>query len=182
MRADTLSRARKPRTDAAIATEGCAPVGVSVYRCKTLKNLRFHTGDLGRTAPTRPRQTGRNVGCDCAVVDQHDPVPKRDGFRNVVSDQNRREAVRQPNLLDQTMHLDARQRIECGERLVERQNLRGADSTLDRVTDLVFQLHSVDPPHPMILRSIELTAHYVAPALGWEATKAGRENRIALAT
>jgi len=42
-----------------------------------------------------------------------------------------------------------------------------ADSTLDRVTDLVFQAHSVDPPHPHILRSIELVAEKVAPALGW---------------
>ncbi len=42
-----------------------------------------------------------------------------------------------------------------------------ADSTLDRVTDLVFQVHSVDPPHPHVLRSIELVADKVAPALGW---------------
>ncbi|WP_342364234.1 putative FMN-dependent luciferase-like monooxygenase [Terrarubrum flagellatum] len=42
-----------------------------------------------------------------------------------------------------------------------------ADSTLARVTDLVFQAHSVDPPHPYILRSIELIAEKVAPALGW---------------
>jgi alkanesulfonate monooxygenase SsuD/methylene tetrahydromethanopterin reductase-like flavin-dependent oxidoreductase (luciferase family) len=41
------------------------------------------------------------------------------------------------------------------------------DSTLDRVTDLVFQVHSVDPPHAHILRSIELVADKVAPALGW---------------
>ncbi|MFC4115257.1 putative FMN-dependent luciferase-like monooxygenase [Nonomuraea zeae] len=42
-----------------------------------------------------------------------------------------------------------------------------ADPTLSRVTDLVFQAHSVDPPHPLILRSIELLATEVAPALGW---------------
>jgi len=42
-----------------------------------------------------------------------------------------------------------------------------ADSTLARVTDLVCQVHSVDPPHAAILRSIELTATVVAPALGW---------------
>jgi putative FMN-dependent luciferase-like monooxygenase len=42
-----------------------------------------------------------------------------------------------------------------------------ADPTLDRVTDLVFQVHSVDPPHPLVLRSIELLATEVAPALGW---------------
>jgi putative FMN-dependent luciferase-like monooxygenase len=42
-----------------------------------------------------------------------------------------------------------------------------ADSTLERVTDLVFQAHSIDPPHRFILRSIELIAEKVAPALGW---------------
>jgi putative FMN-dependent luciferase-like monooxygenase len=42
-----------------------------------------------------------------------------------------------------------------------------SDSTLERVTDLVFQVHSVDPPHAHILRSIELVADKVAPALGW---------------
>jgi alkanesulfonate monooxygenase SsuD/methylene tetrahydromethanopterin reductase-like flavin-dependent oxidoreductase (luciferase family) len=47
-----------------------------------------------------------------------------------------------------------------------------ADSTLDRVTDLVFQVHSVDPPHRYILRSIELVAEKVAPALGWTKTTA----------
>lgn len=43
------------------------------------------------------------------------------------------------------------------------------DTVLPRVTDIVFQVHSVDPPHPLILRSIELTAQQVAPALGWTA-------------
>ena len=47
-----------------------------------------------------------------------------------------------------------------------------ADSTLERVTDLVFQAHSIDPPHPFILRSIELIAEKVAPALGWTKTTA----------
>ena len=42
-----------------------------------------------------------------------------------------------------------------------------ADSMLERVTDLVFQVHSVDPPHAYILRSLELIAEKVAPALGW---------------
>lgn len=42
-----------------------------------------------------------------------------------------------------------------------------SDTTLERVTDLVFQAHSIDPPHPFILRSIELMADAVAPALGW---------------
>ena len=42
-----------------------------------------------------------------------------------------------------------------------------ADSVLARATDLTVQSHSIDPPHPFILRSIELVADVVAPALGW---------------
>jgi putative FMN-dependent luciferase-like monooxygenase len=46
-----------------------------------------------------------------------------------------------------------------------------ADRTLARVTDLAVQVHSVDPPHPWILRSIELVAREVAPAFGWSAER-----------
>lgn len=42
------------------------------------------------------------------------------------------------------------------------------DSALARVTDLAFQVHSIDPPHAHILRSIELIARHVAPELGWQ--------------
>ena len=42
-----------------------------------------------------------------------------------------------------------------------------ADSTLARATDLTVQSHSIDPPHRFILRSIELVAERVGPALGW---------------
>lgn len=42
-----------------------------------------------------------------------------------------------------------------------------ADHVLCDATDLVFQSHPVDPPHPLLLRSLELIATEVAPALGW---------------
>ena len=48
-----------------------------------------------------------------------------------------------------------------------------ADSALARATDLVVQVHSIDPPHPYILRSIEMVAESVAPALGWSRDPAG---------
>jgi putative FMN-dependent luciferase-like monooxygenase len=41
------------------------------------------------------------------------------------------------------------------------------DTALARATDLAFQVHSADPPHADILRSIRLVASDVAPALGW---------------
>lgn len=42
-----------------------------------------------------------------------------------------------------------------------------ADQTLARADEVAFQVHSVDAPHAHILRSIELFATDVAPALGW---------------
>jgi len=42
-----------------------------------------------------------------------------------------------------------------------------ADPVLPRATDVVFQPHPVDPPHEVVLRSLELIARHVAPALGW---------------
>ena len=46
-----------------------------------------------------------------------------------------------------------------------------ADTALARATDWSVQVHSIDPPHEYILRSIELMAKVVAPALGWQPTK-----------
>lgn len=42
------------------------------------------------------------------------------------------------------------------------------DSTLERATDVSFQVHSIDPPHEHILRSIEFAATEVVPRLGWK--------------
>jgi putative FMN-dependent luciferase-like monooxygenase len=42
-----------------------------------------------------------------------------------------------------------------------------ADPLLARATDLVLQVHPVDPPPDRTLRSLELIATHVAPALGW---------------
>jgi len=47
------------------------------------------------------------------------------------------------------------------------------DSALARSTDVAVQVHSIDPPHPYILRSIELVAEVLAPALGWGRDAAG---------
>jgi putative FMN-dependent luciferase-like monooxygenase len=55
-----------------------------------------------------------------------------------------------------------------------------ADSTLARATDLAVQVHSIDPPHPFILRSIELVAEIVAPALGWGSVASRRQRAQAL--
>ena len=49
-----------------------------------------------------------------------------------------------------------------------------ADALLPRATDLILQVHPVDPPHDKTLRSLELIATEVAPALGWRPAKEAR--------
>jgi hypothetical protein len=44
---------------------------------------------------------------------------------------------------------------------------------------MTVQSHSIDPPHPFILRSIELVADKVAPALGWVANHTAGARRVA---
>lgn len=41
------------------------------------------------------------------------------------------------------------------------------DTILPRATDLLVQVHSIDPVHELVLRSHELLAREVAPSLGW---------------
>lgn len=43
----------------------------------------------------------------------------------------------------------------------------GDDPIIPLATDVVVQPHPVDPPHEVVLRSLELVATEVAPALGW---------------
>ncbi|GAA4161523.1 putative FMN-dependent luciferase-like monooxygenase [Gryllotalpicola daejeonensis] len=47
-----------------------------------------------------------------------------------------------------------------------------ADPILRSASDLVFQPHPVDPPHEVVLRSLELIAREIAPALGWSPSSA----------
>lgn len=49
-----------------------------------------------------------------------------------------------------------------------------ADATLAHATEVSAQVHSVDAPHAQVLRSLELLATRVAPALGWNDADAQR--------
>lgn len=46
-----------------------------------------------------------------------------------------------------------------------------ADDILRDATDIVFEAHPVDPPHELVLRSIQLIADEIAPALGWQPSR-----------
>jgi putative FMN-dependent luciferase-like monooxygenase len=52
-----------------------------------------------------------------------------------------------------------------------------ADRLLEHASDLMIQVHPVDPPHEKALRSLELFATQVAPALGWRPATHGGATR-----
>jgi alkanesulfonate monooxygenase SsuD/methylene tetrahydromethanopterin reductase-like flavin-dependent oxidoreductase (luciferase family) len=56
-----------------------------------------------------------------------------------------------------------------------------ADALLAHASDLIFQVHPVDPSPDKTLRSLQLMATRVAPALGWNAARpvalTGKRNR-----
>lgn len=53
------------------------------------------------------------------------------------------------------------------------------DRAMKYATELAVQVHSVDPPHPFVLRSIELVAQGVAPAFGWQRQPAEPVRKVA---
>ena len=57
--------------------------------------------------------------------------------------------------------------------------LLAADATLAHATEVSAQVHSVDAPHAQVLRSLELLATRVAPALGWPGRSAAPVVQVA---
>ncbi|QAY59471.1 putative FMN-dependent luciferase-like monooxygenase [Microbacterium protaetiae] len=52
----------------------------------------------------------------------------------------------------------------------------GEDQVVRDASDVVFQTHPIDPPHEVLLRSLELIATEIAPALGWSRAADAQEN------
>ena len=88
------------------------------------QDLVFQRGERRVAVRARPRQRHRLVERDRVVFDQDHAVSQRHGFGHVVRDQQRGEAVLLPQRFDQAVHLDARERVERAQRLVEQQQAR----------------------------------------------------------
>jgi hypothetical protein len=61
---------------------------------------------------------------DAAVFDQHHAIGQGHGLLHVVRDEQRGEAMGTPQAFDQPVHLDARERVERAQGLVEQQQAR----------------------------------------------------------
>src|SRR3984885_11248297 len=87
----------------------------------------FQHSQIGRTAPARSRDIDINIVRDAAVFNDQHAIGQRHRFGNIMRDQDRGEGLIVPDPLQQPLHGDTGQRIECTERLVERQNAGTAD-------------------------------------------------------
>ena len=76
---------------------------------------------------TRAYQLHIEVEADLAVLDEDHPVRDSDRFGDVVGHQQHSEAMLLPQALDQLLHLDAGQRIQRAQWLVEQQQTWAVD-------------------------------------------------------
>jgi hypothetical protein len=73
-----------------------------------LEDFRLQ-GDGGRIDATAgPRKIDRYIERDTPIADDDDAVGKRDGFGDIVRDEQRREAMAEPQALQERMHITAR--------------------------------------------------------------------------
>jgi hypothetical protein len=68
-----------------------------------------------------------DVVCDAAVFNDQDPIGQRNGFGDVMGDEDRRKSLIVPDSFQQPLHGNPRQGVERAEWLVERQHAGIAD-------------------------------------------------------
>jgi hypothetical protein len=93
----------------------------NLLRKQTLKDGRFEPSEVSRPALSRPLEVDGEIPGDAACFDEHDAIGESHGLGDVVRDQDRSQPLRADHLLDQALHLDARQSVERAKRLVERE-------------------------------------------------------------
>jgi hypothetical protein len=90
--------------------------------CSTRSRMRLQRGKAGIAMHTRARQIDALVERNAPILDQHHAVGQGHGLLHIVRDQQGREAMAAPQTFDEAVHLDARQRIESAQRLIEQQS------------------------------------------------------------
>jgi hypothetical protein len=81
-----------------------------------LKNVAkyafFKCGEASAAARSGSRDVYNFVQCDTASLNQDDAVCQAYGLGNVMRDEHGGKAAASPNVLDELLHLDARERVQ----------------------------------------------------------------------
>src|SRR3954447_10460464 len=96
----------------------CASGGALLAE-EVVEDAALDGGEIGVAPAPWARRIDRQVEADAAVLDHEDAVGERHRLRDVVGDEHGREPLQQPNALQEGLHVDAGQRVEGAERLVE---------------------------------------------------------------
>jgi hypothetical protein len=77
--------------------------------------------------PQRPRNVNWKVDCDLPLAQRNNAISQRESFTNIVGYQNRGKTPLLPKPQKQSMHFNARERVERCEWLIEEKNFRPRD-------------------------------------------------------
>ena len=102
-------------------------IGRPIFFQQLLQDRALECGEIGRATPSRASDIDLDIMSDPPLLDHQHAIGQRHRLRDIVSDENRGEGLVVPYSLQQPLHGDSRQSIECTERLVERQHARVAD-------------------------------------------------------
>ena len=84
-----------------------------------VEDAAFEGRERRVAAMARPGRVDGEIEGDAALLHDQDAVGERHRFRDVVGDEHGGEALRPPHPFDQRLHVDAGQRVERAEGLVE---------------------------------------------------------------
>jgi hypothetical protein len=89
----------------------------------------FKCGEAGAAAGSWSRYVYDFVQRDAASLDQDDAVRQAYRLGNVMSDEHGGKAAAPPNVFDELLHFDARERVQRSQRFVQKQQIRIMDKS-----------------------------------------------------
>jgi len=87
----------------------------------------FKRGEAGAAAGAWSREVYDFIQRDAASFNQDDAVRQTDGLGNVMGYEHGGKTAAAPNVFDELLHFDARERVERSQRFIEQQQIRIMD-------------------------------------------------------
>jgi hypothetical protein len=86
-------------------------------------------GKSGTAACVWSRYIHNFVQCDASSLNQDDAIRQTYGFGYIMGDEHGGKAAALPDVLDELLHFDARERVEGSQRFVQKQQIRVMDKS-----------------------------------------------------
>src|ERR1700723_2249654 len=86
-------------------------------------------GKSGTAACAWSRYIHNFVPCDTASLNQDNAIRQTYGFGNIMGDEHCGKAAALPDVFDELLHFDTRERVEGAQRFVQKQKIRVMDKS-----------------------------------------------------